>query len=189
MRRRGFLKGLLAAPLLGLMAKSTAEAVMPNPAKECEALGVTKGRESFVAKLKEMLRHRHRDPAAWQQLNACGVDTLDTDVIKNGWSDQQYMGTRWSVVHKHAIDDMIREEDERFLENIRGIAGDQVVFDEQVLPRLGQAVDPESLGKAYVLEDEGMYLPREPYMLEFFAYQTEGVTIGYTGALSRVDFS
>jgi hypothetical protein len=34
-----------------------------------------------------------------------------------------------------------------------------------------------------------MYIKREAYLLEFFAYETLGGSIGHTGGLARVDFS
>jgi hypothetical protein len=33
-----------------------------------------------------------------------------------------------------------------------------------------------------------MYIRREAYMLEFFAYQTSGATLGHTGGLAGYDF-
>jgi hypothetical protein len=34
-----------------------------------------------------------------------------------------------------------------------------------------------------------MYIKREAFMLEFFAYQTAGGTIGFTSGLARADFA
>ena len=34
-----------------------------------------------------------------------------------------------------------------------------------------------------------MYIRREAYMLEFFAYETAGGTIGHTSGLSRANFT
>jgi len=39
-----------------------------------------------------------------------------------------------------------------------------------------------------IVEDTTMYIRREAYMLEFFAYETMGGTIGHTSGLSRADF-
>lgn len=33
-----------------------------------------------------------------------------------------------------------------------------------------------------------MYIRREAYMLEYFAYQTSGGSFGHTNGLARVDF-
>jgi hypothetical protein len=51
-----------------------------------------------------------------------------------------------------------------------------------------QFADPKFIGKSYILEDTTMYIRREAYMLEFFAYETMGGTIGHTSGLARVDF-
>ena len=49
--------------------------------------------------------------------------------------------------------------------------------------------DPKFIGKSYVLEDTTMYIRREAYMIEFFAYETLGGTIGHSSGLARADFS
>jgi hypothetical protein len=51
-----------------------------------------------------------------------------------------------------------------------------------------QFADPKFIGKSYVLEDTTMYIRREAYMLEFFAYETMGGTIGHTSGLARIDY-
>jgi hypothetical protein len=48
--------------------------------------------------------------------------------------------------------------------------------------------DPKFIGKSFTLEDTTMYIKREAYLLEFFAYETAGGTIGHTGGLARADF-
>ena len=40
-----------------------------------------------------------------------------------------------------------------------------------------------------VLVDTTMYIRREAYMIEFFAYETLGGTIGHTSGLAKADFS
>lgn len=45
------------------------------------------------------------------------------------------------------------------------------------------------IGKHYTLEDTVMYVKREAFMMEFFAYQSSGVGIGHTGGLARADFT
>jgi hypothetical protein len=49
--------------------------------------------------------------------------------------------------------------------------------------------DPKFIGKMYLLEDTTMYIKREAWMLEFFAYETIGSSIGHTGGLARVTFN
>lgn len=44
------------------------------------------------------------------------------------------------------------------------------------------------LGKHYTLEETVMYVKREAFMMEFFAYQTSGLAFGHTGGIARADF-
>ena len=48
--------------------------------------------------------------------------------------------------------------------------------------------DPKFIGKSYVLEDTTMFVERKAFMLEFFAYETIGGSIGHTSGLARIDF-
>ena len=45
--------------------------------------------------------------------------------------------------------------------------------------------DPVFIGKSYVLESTTAYVKRESYLLEFFAYETQGCAIGNTEDLAR----
>ncbi len=83
------------------------------------------------------------------------------DVLKNGWSDAEFMAAKWIITIK------------------RDLVPDDTFF---------MFSDPKFIGKSLTLEDTTMYIKREAYMLEFFAYQTNGGTIGHTGGLARVDF-
>ena len=49
--------------------------------------------------------------------------------------------------------------------------------------------DPRFLGKSFLLEDTTLFLRREAFMLEFFAYQTMGGSIGHSGGIARADFA
>lgn len=49
--------------------------------------------------------------------------------------------------------------------------------------------DPKFIGKFFTLEDVTMYLRREAFMLEFFAYSYSGLTIGHTGSIAHVHFN
>lgn len=82
------------------------------------------------------------------------------DVIKNGWSEQEFMNARWIITIK------------------RDLVPDDTIF--------GFA-DPKFGGKFFTLEDTTMYIKREAYMLEFFSYSSAGSTL-LTNFLSRVDF-
>lgn len=48
--------------------------------------------------------------------------------------------------------------------------------------------DPKFIGKSYLLEDTTLYIKRESYLLEFFAYETLGGSLGHSSAYGRVDF-
>ena len=92
--------------------------------------------------------------------NEMGGD-LAGDIMKNGWSLQEFMGVKWVITIK------------------KGLVPTNTMY---------QFADPKFIGKSYVLEDTTMYIRREAYMLEFFAYETLGGTIGHTSGLARVDF-
>ena len=88
--------------------------------------------------------------------------------MRNGWSEQNFMGVRWIVTIKGAgqsTTDYVKD-------------GNMYMFS-----------DPKFIGKHYQLEDTTMYIRREAYMLEFFAYQTSGATLGHTGGLAGYTFS
>jgi hypothetical protein len=83
------------------------------------------------------------------------------DVLKNGWSDGEFAKAKWIITIK------------------RDLVPDDTFF---------MFSDTKFIGKSLTLEDTTMYIKREAYMLEFFAYQTNGGTIGHTGGIARVDF-
>lgn len=92
--------------------------------------------------------------------NEMGGD-LSQDIMKQGWSLQEFMGVKWIITIK------------------KGLVATNTMY---------HFADPKFIGKSYVLEDTTMYIRREAYMLEFFAYETMGGTIGHTSGLARVDF-
>ena len=83
------------------------------------------------------------------------------DIIKNGWAETNFLNCRWIITIK------------------RDLVEDDSIF---------MFADPKFIGKSYLLEDTTMYIRREAYMLEFFAYQTMGGSIGHAGGLARADF-
>jgi hypothetical protein len=88
--------------------------------------------------------------------------TLSMDIMKDGWSLQKFMGVNWIITIK------------------KGLVATNTFY---------QFADPKFIGKSYVLEDTTMYIRREAYMLEFFAYETMGGSIGHTSGLARVDYT
>jgi hypothetical protein len=84
------------------------------------------------------------------------------DVLRNGWSETDFLDKRWIISIKQDL-----------------IPNDSIFM----------YADPKFIGKMYILEDTTMYIKREAYLLEFFAYETMGGTIGHTGGLARADFA
>jgi len=93
--------------------------------------------------------------------NEMGGD-LSVDIMRNGWSEQEFMGVRWIVTIKK---DLVATN------------------------HMYHFSDPKFIGKHYQLEDTTMYIRREAYMLEFFAYETSGGTLGHTGGLAHIQFT
>lgn len=87
---------------------------------------------------------------------------MSQDIMRDGWSEQEFMGVRWIVTIKKEI-----------------VATNSCYM----------FADPKFIGKHYTLEDTTMYIRREAYMLEFFAYETNGASIGHTSGLARADFT
>ena len=92
--------------------------------------------------------------------NEMGGD-LSQDIMKNGWTLQEFMGKTWIVTIK------------------KGLVPTNTIY---------MFADPKFIGKSYVLEDTTMYIRREAFMLEFFAYETMGGSLGFTSGLARADF-
>lgn len=92
--------------------------------------------------------------------NEMGGD-LSVDIMKNGWSEQEFMGVRWIITIKK---DLVPTN------------------------HMYHFADPKFIGKNFQLEDTTMYIRREAYMLEFFAYETCGAAIGHTGGIAHAEF-
>ena len=96
----------------------------------------------------------------WGRDEAGGDFSQDT--LKNGWSEAELLNCRWIITIK------------------RDLVEDDSIY---------MFADPKFIGKNYLLEDTTMYIKREAYMLEFFAYETAGGTIGHTSGLARANFT
>jgi hypothetical protein len=96
----------------------------------------------------------------WGRDEAGGDFSQDT--LKNGWSEAELLNCRWIITIK------------------RDLVADDSIY---------MFADPKFIGKNYLLEDTTMYIKREAYMLEFFAYETAGGTIGHTSGLARANFT
>ena len=84
------------------------------------------------------------------------------DLIKNGWSETRFMNADWIITIK------------------RNLVPDDSIY---------MFADPRFIGKSFLLEDTTMHIKREAFMIEFFAYETLGGSIGHTGGLARADFA
>lgn len=87
--------------------------------------------------------------------------TLSEDIMKNGWSLQKFQGVYWVVTIK------------------KGLVPTNTMY---------HFSDPKFIGKSYELEPTSLYVKREAYFIEFFAYETLGGSLGHTSGLARVDF-
>lgn len=93
--------------------------------------------------------------------NAMGGD-LSEEIMRNGWTLGDFMGIKWIITIK------------------KGLVPTNTMY---------HFADPKFIGKSYMLEDTTMYIRREAYFIEFFAYESLGGTIGHTSGLSRVNFT
>jgi hypothetical protein len=92
--------------------------------------------------------------------NELGGD-MAQDIMKNGWSEQTFMGVKWIITIKKSL----------------VATNDVYMFSDQ-----------KFIGKHYELEATTLYVRREAYLLEFFAYETIGATIGHTSGLAKASF-
>ena len=87
---------------------------------------------------------------------------LSQELLTNGFSEANFMNAKFIITIKRDL-----------------VADDRMYF----------FADPRFIGKSYVLEDTTMHVKREAYMIEFFAYETLGGSIGHTGGLAIADFA
>ena len=83
------------------------------------------------------------------------------EILKNGWAETDFLGKKWIITIK------------------RDLCPDDTMF---------QFTDPKWMGKHFELEPTSMYIRREAFMIEFFAYQTTGASIGNSAGVARADF-
>jgi hypothetical protein len=91
-----------------------------------------------------------------------GGGEMSANIMKDGWTEENFLGAKWIITIK------------------RDLVPNNTTF---------MFADPKFIGKHYSLEETTMYIRREAYMLEFFAYETCGGTIGHTGSIARADFT
>lgn len=86
---------------------------------------------------------------------------LSEEIIKNGWAETNFLNCRWIVTIK------------------QNLVPNDVMY---------MFASPKFIGKNYELEPTTMYIRREAYMLEYFAYNTQGGSFGHTNGLAKVTF-
>lgn len=84
------------------------------------------------------------------------------ELVKKGWAETEFMNVRLIVTIK------------------RDLVPDDTIF---------LFADPKFIGKFFMLENTTMYIKREAFLLEFFAYETLAMAIGNVGGLARIDFA
>lgn len=101
----------------------------------------------------------------WKEFMKWGRDEMggdaSEDIVKNGMTMETFLGKKWVVTIK------------------RDLVPDDSMY---------MFADPKFIGKNFILENTTMYIKREAFMLEYFAYQTGGGAIGHIGGLARADF-
>lgn len=91
------------------------------------------------------------------------------DLVKNGWAQTSFLNCEWIITIKRCS----------ATNPVDGLIPDDSMF---------MFGDPKTIGKSFELEPTTMYVRREAFMLEYFAYQTAGASFGHTNALARADF-
>jgi hypothetical protein len=93
------------------------------------------------------------------QRNEMGGD-LAQDILKSGFSLREMFGCKLVVTIK------------------KGLVATNTLY---------HFADPKFIGKFFSLEDVTMYIRREAFMIEFYAYESIGATIGHTSSVTRSD--
>lgn len=83
---------------------------------------------------------------------------LAEEVLINGWSERMFMGCRWIITIK------------------RDLVPNNTFY---------LFTEPKFLGKHFLLEDTTMWIKKEAFLLEFFAYQTSGASIGNVNGVAK----
>jgi len=164
--------GKFIAAFNAVLPTADATVAMSNEVQyETISGGIT--RETLVDALKVMPRTPSRfevetclvNNITIKELLKFGRDEMggdfSQDIIKNGWAETNFLNCRWIVTIKRNL-----------------VPTDALLM----------FASPKFIGKNYELEPTTMYIRREAYMLEYFAYQTSGGSFGHTNGLARVDF-
>lgn len=130
-------------------------------------------RDSTVEMLKIMNRTPFRlEPhscltnfVTWKEFMKWGRDEVggdkSQDIVMHGMTEEEWLGKKWVVTIK------------------RDLVPDDSVY---------LFADPKFIGKSFMLEDATLFIKREAFMIEYFAYETTGGAIAHVGGLARADF-
>lgn len=83
---------------------------------------------------------------------------LSEEVLVNGWAERTFLNCRWIITIK------------------RDLVPNNTFY---------MFTEPKFLGKHFLLEDTTMWIKKEAYLLEFYAYQTAGASIGNTNGVAK----
>ena len=83
---------------------------------------------------------------------------LAEEVLLNGWAERTFLGCRWVITIK------------------RDLVPNFTFF---------LFTEPKFLGKHFLLEDTTMWIKKEAFLIEFFAYQTAGLSIGNINGVAK----
>ena len=83
---------------------------------------------------------------------------LSEEVLINGWAERTFLNCRWIITIK------------------RDLVPNNTFY---------LFTEPKFLGKHFLLEDTTMWIKKEAYLLEFYAYQTVGASIGNTNGVAK----
>lgn len=89
-------------------------------------------------------------------------DSMSDSIIRRGWTEEELLGVKLVITIK------------------KKLVPTNTAY---------HFADPKFLGKFFVLEDTVMYIRRDGPMIDFYAYENIGCTIGNTNACARIDFA
>lgn len=92
--------------------------------------------------------------------NEIGGD-MAQDIMKQGWTEQELMGKKLIITIKKSL-----------------VPTNTLYYFS----------DPKFIGKFYTLEDTTLWIKRDAFLIEWFAYESLGLTFGHTGGLARADY-
>lgn len=83
---------------------------------------------------------------------------LAEEILLNGWTERTFLNCRWIITIK------------------RDLVANNVFY---------MFYGPKFLGKHFLLEDTTMWMKKEAFLLEWFCYQTAGLTIGNLNGVAK----